>query len=96
MSTKKNETTAPKGTDLHPPKDSLGHEDDAGAAQPTEDQIAKVNATPTPDVAQPDELGGGDDVAPIGAILQDIPADEGPDGASKYDPSNLQVVVSDE
>lgn len=81
--------------DLHPPADSIGHEDEAGATEPTQDQIEKQNAKPKPDVEQPEELGSGEEVAPIGTVLQDIPADKGPD-ASKDDPSNLQVVVADD
>ncbi len=78
--------------DLHPDDQNEGA---GGATKPSDEQVEKLNAKPKPDVKQPEELGGGDDVAPIGTVLQDIPADEGPD-ASKNDPSNLQVVVADD
>ncbi len=90
MATKK---VDPKtNVDLHPAKESGGAE---GATKPSDEQVKKLNAKPKPDVKQPEELGGGDEVAPIGTVLQDIPAEDGPD-ASKGDPSNLQVVVADD
>ena len=70
-----------KNIDLHPPKDSTGHGGGPEPTEPTKDQVKKLNAKPKPDVTQPEPVASDPDAAPIGTVLQDIPADEGPDAS---------------